>query len=138
MKKKMVIILLVMFMLGACRKEEIDPKELCLEKARGYYDSLVEADLEKQMEYLEAFALDKEQYQESFLQYVKGGKLHELTVEHEDDLLVMIKLDMDLILSSDFKENVSLKPGTNRIQRYLSYYKTDNYRLKEILNKAIY
>lgn len=136
MKGKILLLALLLFITGC--KQEIDGRQISLDKAKGYYESLIEADLDKQMEYLEAFSLDPEEYFESFLKYVEGGKLHELSIEYEDDLLVMVKLDMDLELSSDFPSNPSLESGTNRVIRYLSYYKTDDYRLKEILNKPIY
>lgn len=133
-----ILLLALLFLLAGCKAEKENPQELCLEKAKGYVDSMIEADLEKQMDYLEAFSLDKDQYWDSFLKYVKDGKFLHASLEHEDQLLIMIKLEFELELAQDFKENASLKPGKNSLVRYLSYYKTDAYRLKEILNKPIY
>lgn len=131
-----ILLALILVFLSSCSQE--NPQETCLGVVEDYYESLINRDLDTQLKILEPFSLEREAYWESFLSHVQGGKMHELTLEHEDELLIMVKLDFTLIMDERFSENVSLKRGENRIQRYFSFFKREDYRLKEILNKAIY
>ncbi len=131
-----ILVLILILLLTSC--SSADPVEACIEVVEDYYDSLVTRNLDGQLEILEAFSLDGEDYWENFLSYVKGGHSQEIRLQHENELLIMIKLEFVLELEEDFPPNASFQPGSNRVQRYFSFFKNDNYRLKEILNKAIY
>ncbi|NLY35810.1 MAG: hypothetical protein GX046_01095 [Tissierellia bacterium] len=131
-----VILLLVLVIFTSCATQ--NPQNMCMEVVENYYDSLITQDLETQMDILEPFGLDKDSYRDVFLSHVLGGELHEIKIEHEDELLIMVKLDFTLNLDEEFTDNVSFHSGENRIQRYFSFFKGEDYRLKEILNKAIY
>ncbi|HZK10594.1 MAG TPA: hypothetical protein VFD08_05940 [Clostridia bacterium] len=131
-----VLLLIFLLLMSSCSQEK--PEEMCLGVVEDYYESLITQDLQRQLEILAPFSLDAKSYNEGFLSHVLGGEVHEITIEHEDELLIMVKLDFTLILDESFKENVSFQPGENHVQRYFSFFKNDDYRLKEILNKAIY
>ena len=131
-----LILLLVLVILTSCAGD--NPEEHCIGVVEDYYESLVAQDLETQLAILEPFSLDKKSYWDGFLSHVLGGELHEISIEHEDELLIMVKLDFTLTLDEEFTRNISFAPGDNRVQRYFSFFKREDYRLKEILNKAIY
>ena len=131
-----VFILIILVLLSSCDANE--PQPMVEEIVANYYDSLVDRDLEGQLEILAPFSVDPETYWDSFLSYVEGGELHGIEVYHEDELLIMVELDFTLYLSESFPDNTSLKSGENRLQRYFSFFKKEDYKLKEILNKAIF
>lgn len=131
-----ILLLVLIVLLTSCSSES--PVDSSIEIVENYYESLISRDLDKQMEVLEVFSVDKEDYWDSFLSHVQGGELYELSLHYEDQLLIMIKLDFELVLDQDFPANPSFKPGENRVERYFSFFKNDDYKLKEILNKAIY
>lgn len=131
-----ILLLLVLVILTSCVQD--NPQELCLGIVEQYYDSLVSRDLETQLLILEPFSLDEKSYWDGFLSHVEGGDLHGISIEHEDELLIMVKLDFTLMLDDEFTNNLSFHQGENRVQRYFSFFKREDYRLKEILNKAIY
>lgn len=131
-----IILLLFLIILTSCAQS--NPQELCLGIVEQYFDSLVSRDLQAQLQILEPFSLDEKSYWDGFLSHVKGGVMHGISIEHEDELLIMVKLDFTLILDDEFTNNLSFHQGENRVQRYFSFFRGENYRLKEILNKAIY
>lgn len=131
-----IFILIVLVLLTSCSNE--DPELLAKDLVEEYFESLVARDLETQLKILEPFSLDGQAYWDSFLSYVEGGSLGAIESHYEDELLLMIKLEFTLVLNEDFPENPSFKPGENQVERYFSFFKKEDYKLKEILNKAIY
>ncbi len=139
MKKYFLLFIFITIILVSASCSEPDYHSIALNQTIKYIETLNDRDIEAQMKLLDAFKLDRDAYNNNFLQFVEsaGIKSDDIKVVYEDKFIIIVEAKFDLVLSSDFLPNAKFKKGLNECTRYFTYKKQEDMKLVEILHKLI-
>ncbi len=139
MKKYIIIILIISLIFVAVSCAKVDYHKVAFDKTLEYVNSLNSKDIDKQMELLSAFRLDKDSYYNNFLKYVKSATFKDggINVVYEDKFIIIVEAKFVLDLNDDFVKNKRFNRGKNKCTRYFTYKKYEDMKLVEILHKLI-
>lgn len=132
--KRLILLILIVSLLGACSP---DYQQVAMDKVKDYIISLDEQDIDKQLELLDQFDLNRDYYQANFLSFVESAEVTSITVAYEDDYIIIIRGEFSLQFKDDYHGSDRLQGGDNQVIRYFTFYKMEDMALKEILDKLI-
>ncbi len=125
--KKIFLFLFLVLLAVSCSKK-IDYEKLALDKTDTYVESINNKDFDLHKKLFDNPDIKWDNYRRDFFDKIEKVEVLDMNVVHNDILLVIVELKFKVIYNDK---------KTSDFTRYFGYYKEEDMKLKEILNKLI-